>query len=209
MLTNENRTIQHTEEVAAIIRLGRVANALAFASYSPDKELHISAEVRQRQFVFGSFLTAGYLLEAVRLIDNLAAKYSDVPEFEGLMTVALKVRDWSELLGEFYRNPCFTMDPDGDITIAAVGQCYADIDGILASSQRGYSYEYHHAVSKFDLDVLALKLGSRMSREGVNAFVQLELPQMVRDFHAAARTFITVLHSGVGLNRESALPIAP
>src|SRR5690606_8003602 len=80
-----------------MVRVGRIANSLAFAEPAYLHASRLPKHLRQQQLHHAALLLGGYLYEGIQLIDELMPEYGTAPAFSRRMDFAAKSRPHREV----------------------------------------------------------------------------------------------------------------
>src|SRR5688572_16842520 len=92
-----NLTKTQTEDLCAMIRLGRLANVIAFTRRAYLDAENLNPRLKDRQFVQGTFLLGGYLYEANYLLKDLRDAYGMQPYFADLLVLSAVLNQRHEI----------------------------------------------------------------------------------------------------------------
>lgn len=189
------------EDLSAVVRVARVANALSFADRATITG-QLPQHIAQRQQQQATFVIGGYLYDAIHLADELAETYAPMICFEGLLAFVMNAKKYRNIVAEFNFNPAFTLDWSGGVTREAVEEHYIDLESIEANChRRELGHVYFPAIHSLDQTILAEKLAKEITEEGLVDFVREVMPLLTFLFVDGAVEFVAGICRKLELRR--------
>ena len=197
------------ENNTAVIRVARLANAIAFAERAYLDGLRDPKHVRARQTKHAMFLLGGYLYEAIHLVDQLADRYGRLQCFGRLMYFSALSRKAREIVAEFNFNPAFSLDWGGGTTKQQVGEDPIDV---LDMQRQCHRCEQGHVffpnVYKLDFDWLAKATEKTVSKADLSDTIKHDFPQLVQAYLQGAVEFVNIMtRTAMSVRAEGDEPI--
>ncbi len=185
------RTKTTRQQEAAIVRVGRLANAIAFAKFAYQGNYdHLDECTRRRQVYQAMYLLGGYLFEAMRLVDELTKRYGNNPYFAELLVFGAATAKYREIFTEFIFSPGFHLESTAKATEDALERQELALNSVLACCTLEPDDTYFHSVFAFDTQRLVEALEKNYSYEQLYEFTIIEMPQIAERFLAGASQFI-------------------
>ena len=150
-----------------IIKLGRVMNAVLFASESIGKSYKQSTVLERRQYWRASFMLAGYVHEGIKLVSSIKGRYLTMPEFQDLRAVALdaECRQARDYVRKVRNHTAFHFDEDDARTAVALAML-KPTTYILNSGDRAVAGAWYFDFADYlDLTLLVDEFGEDGTRE--------------------------------------------
>src|SRR4030095_6412799 len=191
--TKTSYSKQTKEDLWAMIRVARLANVIAFTERAYlDAKFH-DRGVKRRQFQQATFLLGGYIYEAVQLLNELKAKYTNAPFFSEFLVFLSKLRADCDILVEFSYSPAFHQDWRSSKTLEALDWRELDLCSLAASClTEGYqpSDTYFPVTHQFDSDSIIESFKGNVPTDELNNFARYELHKLAERFLCGATEFI-------------------
>lgn len=198
------RTRRVRQDEAAIVRIGRLANAIAFAKYAYTEKYRDEDEMTRRRQVYQSmYLLGGYLFEAMRLVDELSTRYGNRPYFAELLVFGAATAKDREIFTEFIFSPGFHLESSAKATEDALNTQELELNSVLACCSYSEENEaYFHSVFAFDTQRLVEALEKNYSYEQLYEFTLSTMPQIAERFLDGASQFIKGVAEQVSKTRN-------
>lgn len=187
-----NQDISHDfNTTVAALRLTRVVNALTFCELARmSSRVHGDAAYGKFQQNHALWLTGGYLYEALRLINELAANFGSAYAFKDLMQVASSLAEFEPLLEDLSDNPSFTLDAGGTTTERICESCFTT-NIKLAEARDGSNPRIPFYDETVELDSFwLLRQSEAYGKDAVRDFVNNGLDLYSKMFRIAAVKFL-------------------
>jgi hypothetical protein len=187
--TKKNLTRADQDDLSAIVRIGRLANAIAFADFILLNSSDLPIMVQRRQVCQAVFLLGGYLYEAVHLVDELLPRYGNLPGFADLLIFRSAMNRHRDLLNEIAFSPGSHMESTDAKTKAMLDRHELDLCSLTAgcciAPDEGI---WLHAVFALDVEPI-------LEAHGKEVFASIDeaFPLAAKNFSTAATRFIESL----------------
>lgn len=190
--TNSSLTKRIKEDMCAVIRIGRLANALAFAKRAHRDAVIHPTSVRKRQTQQATYLLCGYLHAARLLVNDLTPRYGLTPEFSDLILFNAMTGQYRELLAEFDCSPSFHQEssPHRDIELLEIQLFDTNSLSAACHSSSDINYLHYPSITAFDLTTCIWNLKQEFNREQFFEFLRVQMLFLTERFLTAANHFI-------------------
>jgi hypothetical protein len=192
-LNDLNKT--EREDLCAMIRIGRLANVIAFTRRAYLDAENLSRRLSDRQKTQATFLLGGYLYEANYLLNDLREPYGMTAYFSDLLILSgfLNARD--EILTAFSFSPAFHQDWQPKRTMDELSRNTPCIDSLGMDCYLGHNPGHVHfrQVLNFDLHNVVDDLLAKYKVEELSTFMADELHELSDAFLRGANSFINGL----------------
>jgi hypothetical protein len=146
------------EIICAVIRVGRLANAVAFAKRAHRDAVIHPSQIRRRQIHQSTFLMAGYLYEAMQLIQDLTPKFGLAPH-SLIFCCSKSIMDqkYREIITEFNFSPAFHQDIRSDRKLDELNPETFDLNALSVSCDASEEIAFLHypVIYKFYTAIIA------------------------------------------------------
>jgi hypothetical protein len=181
------------EDLCAVIRMGRLANAVAFAKRAHRDAVIHPLQIRRRQIHQSTFLLAGYLYEAMQLIEDLTPKYALSPAFSDLLLFkSIMDRKYRDILTEFNFSPAYHQDIRSDRKLDELDPDKFDLSALSAAcySSEDIAFLHYPVIYKFYTARIAEGMSDRYNREQFILFLKVDVIFCAERFLTAAGDFV-------------------
>ena len=185
-------TKTETEDLCAMIRVGRLANVIAFTRRAYLDADNLNKRLRDRQQVQATILLAGYLYEANYMLAELREPYGMTAYFSDLLVLSNVLSQFHEILTTFSFSPAFHQDWQPQRTLADLERSQIDIESLRMDCYLGHNPGHLHfrQIMMFDLDNCHDVLLDKFSVGKLCGFLASDLHELSDGFLRGANSFI-------------------
>jgi len=198
-----NHEPNHEDDLAAIVRIARLANALAFAQRAYLDAVHHPAHIRQRQMHHATFLIGATLYRALRDARLTGYTYGGRNYFAGLEDFINRTREYEPVLRRLAESPAVTLETDADATYPLLQRYFLDVQSVSACCERWEpGHVYFPAVQAVDTECFADDVADKLDADQLYDFTKTMLGKMCSRFLKGAQQFLAGLSRKAELNRQ-------
>lgn len=198
-----NAQPHHDDDLAAIVKIARLANALAFAQRAYLDAVHHPTHIRRRQLHQATFLIGATLYRALRESAMASHLYGDRNYFSGLKDFIKRTREYEPVLKRLAESPAVTFETDAEATYPMLEQYFLDVADVSACCERWEpGHLYFPAVHALDTEHFADDVAHILNGDQLYDFVKTMLSSLSDRFLSGSKQFLAGLARKAELTRQ-------
>jgi hypothetical protein len=188
--TTLNKT--QREDLCAMVRIGRLANVIAFTRRAYLDADNLNRRLCDRQKSQATFLLGGYLYEANYLLNDLREPYGMQAYFGDLLILTGFLNARHEILTAFSFSPAFHQDWQPKRTLEDLDKNTLDVESLNLDCYLGHNPDHLHfrQVLTFDTNNWMDQLLGKYDTDELCTFIADELHELSDAFLRGANAFI-------------------